>query len=313
MNFYVATSWELLWAYIGEFYIEPTSISLDKSSISLTTVWQTEQLTATILPADARQTVTWTSSNTSIATVDNTWLVTCVTPWDATITATTVNGLTATCSVQNWNYPYVPTANTVAYYPLTSVSQLQDMSWHNHTLVNKNNLVSFWTNYWVSCAYFPWNSANYLFVDNPTYLPSWNAARTMSIWGYFVGSTNVDSLMMFWGQWSTRQLCWLFVYQWWVYFAWYSADTSRYTFSKNVWHLVTMTYDWSTVRLYLDGSLQGSIGTTLSTTTPLFWIWWHWSTHYWYWWLSDAIVENKVRTATEITNYYNATKSIYGK
>lgn len=91
---------ELYAGYIGEWYLVPTSISLDESSISLTTVWQTEQLTATILPADARDTVTWTSSNTSIATVDNTWLVTCVTPWECTITATTVNGLTATCSVR---------------------------------------------------------------------------------------------------------------------------------------------------------------------------------------------------------------------
>lgn len=91
---------ELQAAYIGEWYVVPTSITLNKSSVSLTTVWQTEQLTATILPADARQTVTWTSSNTSVATVDTTWLVTCVTPWDCTITATTVNWLTATCTVK---------------------------------------------------------------------------------------------------------------------------------------------------------------------------------------------------------------------
>ena len=96
---------ELQAAYIWEWYIAPTSISLDKSSISLTTVWQTEQLTATVLPDDARQTVTWTSSNTSIATVDSTWLVTCVTPWTCTITATTVNWLTATCAVQEARLP----------------------------------------------------------------------------------------------------------------------------------------------------------------------------------------------------------------
>lgn len=99
MGVYIWTSWQLNAAYIGEWYLVPTSISLDKSTIALTTVWQTEQLAATILPVDARQTVTWTSSDTSIATVDGAWLVTCVTPWSCTITATTVNWLTATCAV----------------------------------------------------------------------------------------------------------------------------------------------------------------------------------------------------------------------
>lgn len=204
-----------------------------------------------------------------------------------------------------------PWANTVAYYPLTSVSQLQDMSWNNHTLTNNSNLVSFWTNYWVSCAYFPWITSNYLYVNSPTYLPSWSAARTMSIWGYFVGSTSTDSLMMFWWGLSTSKLCWLLVYSWWVYFAWYNANTSRYTFSKNVWHLVTMTYDWTKIRLYLDGSLKETKSTTLNTTTPLFWIWWHWSQRYWSWWLSDAIVESVAWTDQEVTDYYNLTKWIY--
>lgn len=103
---------ELYAAYIGEWYVVPTSISLDKSSISLNTVWQTEQLTATVLPADARQTVTWTSSNTSIATVDTTWLVTCVTPWECTITATTVNWLTATCGVEKATIYSINLANS---------------------------------------------------------------------------------------------------------------------------------------------------------------------------------------------------------
>lgn len=121
---------ELYAAYIGEWYIEPTSISLDKSYISLATVWQTEQLTATVLPADARQTVNWTSSNTSIATVDSTWLVTCVTPWDATITATTVNGLTATCTVKEY---------TITTYSIdlanSSITNINNAGW---TIYNNN-------------------------------------------------------------------------------------------------------------------------------------------------------------------------------
>ena len=91
--------------YVGSTRVRPnipaTSISLNQSSITLTTVWQTSQLTATLTPSDSTSTVTWSSSNTSIATVSQSWLVTCVTPWSCTITATTDNWLTATCSVQS--------------------------------------------------------------------------------------------------------------------------------------------------------------------------------------------------------------------
>lgn len=92
-----------MYVYVYE-TIHVTGVTLDKNSISLTTVWQTEQLTATVTPANADdQAVTWSSSDTSVATVSNTWLVTCVTPWTCTITATTHDGgYTATCLVSQW-------------------------------------------------------------------------------------------------------------------------------------------------------------------------------------------------------------------
>ena len=91
----------------------PESITLDKNSISLTTVGQTEQLTATIEPEVSDKTITWNSDDTTIATVSTTGLVTCVTPWECTITATTVNGLTATCSVVDIStYQYIKWAIT---------------------------------------------------------------------------------------------------------------------------------------------------------------------------------------------------------
>jgi len=97
------TETELKNAYI--WIPNPTSIVLDKSSISLTTIWQTEQLTATIEPTVSDKTITWSSDDTTVATVNSTWLVTCVTPWECTITATTVNWLTASCSVAQSRLP----------------------------------------------------------------------------------------------------------------------------------------------------------------------------------------------------------------
>ncbi|MBP5628953.1 MAG: InlB B-repeat-containing protein, partial [Bacteroidaceae bacterium] len=82
--------------------IKATSISLDKTTLSLSSVGQTSQLTATVLPTNAtNKSVTWTSSNTSVATVDANGLVTAKANGTATITATTTDGSnkSATCSV----------------------------------------------------------------------------------------------------------------------------------------------------------------------------------------------------------------------
>ena len=87
--------------YFGDAPTHASGVSLDKSSITMTTAWQTEQLTATITPADAvNKNIVWSSSDESVATVDNTGLVTYVDRGNCTITVTAVDGgYTATCSV----------------------------------------------------------------------------------------------------------------------------------------------------------------------------------------------------------------------
>jgi LPXTG-motif cell wall-anchored protein len=77
-----------------------TGVSLDKTSIILTT-GKSDTLTASVTPADAtNKAVTWASDNTAVATVDQNGKVTAVSAGTATITVTTVDGSkTATCSV----------------------------------------------------------------------------------------------------------------------------------------------------------------------------------------------------------------------
>ena len=82
--------------------VPATSISLSQTAATLTSQGETLQLTATVLPEDATdKSVTWTSSNTSVATVSNTGLVTAVSSGTATITATTTDGSnkSATCTI----------------------------------------------------------------------------------------------------------------------------------------------------------------------------------------------------------------------
>lgn len=76
------------------------SISLDAQTASLTG-GTTEQLKATVLPAEASQAVTWSSSDTSVATVDSSGKVTAKASGSAIITATTKDGtnLSAKCNI----------------------------------------------------------------------------------------------------------------------------------------------------------------------------------------------------------------------
>ena len=77
-----------------------TSVTLAPTTPTVN-VGKTSTLTATILPAEAtNKTVTWTSSNTEVATVAD-GVVTGVKAGDATITVTTEDGnFTATCAVK---------------------------------------------------------------------------------------------------------------------------------------------------------------------------------------------------------------------
>ena len=79
-----------------------TGVSLDKTSISFTTLDETQSITATVLPADAaNRNVVWRSSDSKVATVSNKGIVTPVGNGTATLTAITMDGtnLSATCKV----------------------------------------------------------------------------------------------------------------------------------------------------------------------------------------------------------------------
>ena len=76
----------------------PTSVSLNKTALTLD-VGKSYTLTKTVSPSNAVTSYTWSSSNTSVATVDKNGKVTAKKAGTATITVKTSNGKTANCKV----------------------------------------------------------------------------------------------------------------------------------------------------------------------------------------------------------------------
>ncbi len=98
LNLYkTATEWKDF-KYINPIGSEATGIKLDKTSESLN-IGESVTLVATVEPDNAvDKSIVWTSSEEEIATVAN-GVVTGLKVGQTTITATTVNGLTATCEI----------------------------------------------------------------------------------------------------------------------------------------------------------------------------------------------------------------------
>ena len=94
-----------VWGYANPTTVDVTGVSLNKTTTTLT-VGDTETLTATVSPDGASdKSVTWSSSDTTVATVEN-GVVTAVGSGTANITVTATNGTddtsddkTATCAV----------------------------------------------------------------------------------------------------------------------------------------------------------------------------------------------------------------------
>lgn len=100
VRIYHATNYEKITEPVSPSIIAPTNVTLSSTSISLV-MGGTQQLTATVVPANAtNKTVSWASSNTSVATVDATGKVTAKAAGSATITVTTTESAKKnTCTI----------------------------------------------------------------------------------------------------------------------------------------------------------------------------------------------------------------------
>ncbi len=114
---------------IGYSETEVSEVTLDKTSEVLN-IGETLQLTATITPDNATmKSVTWSSSEQTVASVDENGLITAISQGDAVITVITNNGKTAECKVKVLDKFKVPDTTEHMVYALTNKDKtLADIS-----------------------------------------------------------------------------------------------------------------------------------------------------------------------------------------
>jgi len=198
-----------------------------------------------------------------------------------------------------------PWANTLLYYPLTSETTVNEKSWKNKDLTN--TWVTFWTYQWVDCAYF---DGSHFLKNETSYGLSWNF--TASIWVYYTARWDYEQ-PRFYGDNSWNIWIWITPPS---NYIWYNprwSETSQILVSDSGWKLLTVVYDWTNCKLYVNGANVDTTAKSWYTyTDSKLWIGGYVpSPLYWKWGLSEFILENKARTADEISNYYNSTKSKY--
>lgn len=287
------------------YVVNVTGITLNKDKINIS-AWKSVQLEATITPEDAsNKQVTWYSSNTSVATVSQDWLVTYVWDWDCTITATTVDWwYTATCEVKTkWS----PWDDTIAYFPFRE--DFADHKWSRTLTVNDCSI----------------NNGSAKINSQSSYMnlssTIWWSDITINVWYYYWALST-------WWWWNT-----LFARTWWTYHhfllpattsdwktIWQAGfyNSAWYPWSKvlEVWHRynIIIVKSWTNQKIYINGELIEDSNSSFDNNSWPVWTianYNSWQSQWAQGRMSELIFENKLWTQEEATDYFNSSKSEY--
>lgn len=257
---------ELNNAYIWQ-YIFVTWVTLNTSSISFNNTSWTYQLKASVAPANAEnKAITWKSSNTSVATVNSSWLVTPVWFWSATITVTTAE----------WWFTASATVSVVRKMDLL--------------------LIAWWWGGWGWWRYLWWGWGWAWWVICCTNYTLSEGAYAITIWAWGTWGWNLTSWANWWDSclWTKLKACWGWGWAWccaairsWWSWWWASAacscdscTTYIYWWSWTSWQWYTWWY--AIARYSYQNCGWGGWGwarwnggnATYSSST--YWKWWAW-------------------------------------
>ncbi len=207
---------------------------------------------------------------------------------------------------------YTPNSNTLLYLPLNGTTTYTDKSPSARSMTN--SWVTFWTHQWVDCAYFQnWNS-----IVSPNY-SNWTN-NTVICWAYLiVPSSNKRNYYIFKRGSTDRrsiyiQTNWAYLYGQYKTSSWYSQSSMSYSSNVGKWVMIANVGNWSTHTQYVYSSstptkVSASWASDVAVNTTM--SVWYWGTS-WNWYLSEFIEENRGWSETELTDYFNLTKSKYG-
>jgi len=158
-------------------------------------------------------------------------------------------------SQSRWQYYewYIPTDDTVAYYPLTSKTTTLDLAYNCYHF-DVNNNITFWEHQWVDCWY--WNSAN---ASSWLWETSWvqiipNANFTWRCWIYKISnSTDNPRLCSSYG----GNPYWILMNNSWNIVCWSTSNTDWYPIPAWERHQYIITWSFSgwSYKLYVDWEL----------------------------------------------------------
>lgn len=222
-----------------------------------------------------------------------------------------------------WGPTYQPWSDTLVYYPLDW--DFNDYSGNNRNLTNSGwTFVSGWQ--WQVAVFASGTTAYYQnnTLFNISYPFTYSVIfQTDAVQTWYYNSSNPYNMPMIgiqnWDTQSTRDkelsvwLGWILGYNYnnWTYWV------SGWSIVANTRYHAVYTFDWSTQKLYLNWTLVGSNSCGWSYTgysnarlvlakqlnsgdvKPFTWK------------LSEVIMEKKVWTASEVTQYLNSIKSLY--
>lgn len=201
-----------------------------------------------------------------------------------------------------------PWANTICYYTFDN-QNLDDSSGNNNNWSWYNGTGSFMANTWWYCANL-WSSHAIQMPFNLWWLTNW----TLNVWIKYNSFSKSFQWILWCKEWSSWAMHINVTNNKLIEIAmvWHSAISYQTSMATDIWYNICITKSWTTYFIYINGTLWNS------------WTWWAISTNYtqylWTsytdnryldWYLDNVIIENKSRTAQEISDYYNLTKSNY--
>lgn len=213
-------------------------------------------------------------------------------------------------------YPerWQPWVNTLLYLPLNSVDTYTDKSWNNRGTTNTS--VGFWTYQWVDCWYFNGTSAHIQVTPF-----AFSSELSLLVWIYpawylswydgkiFDARRNSNAFTSRYGAYTGT-----------VWISWYINWTETFLMdvsNKRALFVMTSKNGSQTYQLLWDNiDITKTSSLSVSSFTPSQINLWNeynnGAGRYYQWWISEVILEDKVRTAQEVADYYNQTKSLYG-